>query len=112
MAKKHSNSQQYQVAARGEFKQALERRLYGSQGAAGPAVSRVTGEVLQAAQGPPRPKDCRQPALKPGRVYLTVPFSEGARVRALGARWDPGIRLWWISATTDRAPFAEWQPFP
>jgi hypothetical protein len=103
MAKKHRISQS---------KRALDRCLYGSQGAAGPAVSLVTGEVLKAMQGPPRPKDWRQPALNGDRSYLVVPFDQRDQVKALGGRWDPRLRRWWISATADRAPFAAWKPYP
>jgi hypothetical protein len=67
-------------------KRALDRYLYGSQGAAGPAVSLVTGEVLKATEGPPRPKDRRRPALNGDRAYLVVPFDQ--RDQGQGA-WRP-----------------------
>jgi hypothetical protein len=30
------------------------------------------------------------------RVYLAVPFDRKHEAKALGARWDPGAKLWWI----------------
>lgn len=30
------------------------------------------------------------------RVYLTVPFERKDEVKALGGRWDPEVKLWWV----------------
>jgi ribonuclease HI len=30
------------------------------------------------------------------RIYLNVPYEEKARVKSLGARWDPAKKKWWV----------------
>ncbi len=42
--------------------------------------------------------------------YLVVPFAEKATVKALGARWNPEARQWFVPAGRDLAPFAAWLP--
>lgn len=32
-----------------------------------------------------------------GRIYLSVPFSQKGEAKALGARWDPERRLWYVT---------------
>ena len=44
------------------------------------------------------------------RTTLRVPFEEKDQARALGARWDPNARLWWIAGDVDIAPFDRWSP--
>ena len=44
------------------------------------------------------------------RTILSVPFEEKGRAKALGARWDPGARIWWISNSINSAPFPHWIP--
>ena len=47
-----------------------------------------------AANSPgPEPK---KEAKEPTRVYLKVPYGQKEQAKALGARWDPGRRLWYI----------------
>ncbi|MEY4210024.1 MAG: hypothetical protein RLZ92_403 [Pseudomonadota bacterium] len=43
------------------------------------------------------------------RTYLNVPFAEKDAAKALGARWDPANKKWYIAADKDPAPFAKWQ---
>lgn len=43
-----------------------------------------------------------------GKVYLNVPFAEKDAAKALGARWDPAHKKWYISPTLALAPFAAW----
>jgi hypothetical protein len=44
----------------------------------------------------------------PTRVILSVPFEEKDQAKALGARWDPQQKHWWISSKVDTIPFARW----
>lgn len=43
-------------------------------------------------------------------TYLVTPFNEKDQVKALGARWDPGRRQWYVPEGRDLAPFAAWLP--
>ena len=43
------------------------------------------------------------------KTYLNVPFAEKDAAKALGARWDPANKKWYIAADKDPAPFAKWQ---
>ncbi len=44
------------------------------------------------------------------RINLVTPFAEKDAVKALGARWDAGKKLWYITDVADLAPFARWIP--
>lgn len=44
------------------------------------------------------------------RVYLSVPFIAKDRAKALGARWDPERRQWFVPDGIDAAEFTEWLP--
>lgn len=43
------------------------------------------------------------------KVYLSVPFPEKDEAKALGARWDPTNKKWYILSSVDNAPFSKWQ---
>lgn len=43
-------------------------------------------------------------------TYLTTSFKDKDAVKALGARWDPDARKWYVPAGRDLAPFATWLP--
>ena len=43
-------------------------------------------------------------------TYLQVPFRDKDSAKALGARWDPGQRQWYVPAGRELAPFAAWLP--
>lgn len=43
-------------------------------------------------------------------TYLTSSFKDKDRVKALGARWDPAQRQWYVPEGLALAPFAEWLP--
>ena len=51
---------------------------------------------------------CLPPAPAPGvvdvfsRIYLNVPFAQKEEVKSLGARWDPGIKKWYIDTDNNR----------
>ena len=41
-------------------------------------------------------------------VVLEVPYHEKDKAKALGARWDPEIKKWFIDADDNQARFAKW----
>ena len=43
-------------------------------------------------------------------LVLSVPFSEKDEAKALGARWDPDLRKWFVPKGSDTKPFARWIP--
>jgi hypothetical protein len=46
------------------------------------------------------------------RMNLKVPFAEKDQAKKLGARWDAALKVWYIAAGSDPAPFAQWSPTP
>ncbi|WP_043458838.1 DUF5710 domain-containing protein [Azohydromonas australica] len=44
------------------------------------------------------------------KVILDCPFEQRNQVKALGARWDPAIKKWYVVDPPDLAPFAPWLP--
>jgi exodeoxyribonuclease VII large subunit len=45
-----------------------------------------------------------------GNTYLTVPFSQKDKAKALGARWDTAQRQWYVPSGLELAPFQAWLP--
>jgi exodeoxyribonuclease VII large subunit len=45
-----------------------------------------------------------------GNTYLTVPFPQKEKAKALGARWDAVQRQWYVPAGFELAPFGDWLP--
>ena len=45
-----------------------------------------------------------------GNTYLDVPFEEKDEAKALGAKWDPDIKRWFVPQGLDVSDFAEWLP--
>ena len=43
-------------------------------------------------------------------TYLVSSFADKDRVKALGARWDPARRQWYVPQGRELAPFAQWLP--
>lgn len=43
-------------------------------------------------------------------TYLNVPFRDKDSAKALGARWDPAQRQWYVPEGRELAPFAAWLP--
>ena len=43
------------------------------------------------------------------RTYLKVPFAEKDEAKALGARWEPARKSWYVEGK-DLAPFGRWPP--
>jgi len=46
------------------------------------------------------------------RIDLRVPFNEKEEAKRLGARWDPGQKVWYVPANVDLAPLQKWRPAP
>lgn len=44
------------------------------------------------------------------KVILDCPYEQRNQVKALGARWDPAIKKWYVVDPPDLAPFAPWLP--
>jgi hypothetical protein len=42
------------------------------------------------------------------RVLLNCPYEQRNQAKALGARWDPAIKKWYVDDPQDLAPFAQW----
>ena len=42
------------------------------------------------------------------RINLKTPFAEKEQAKALGARWDPKKKCWYIQNVADLTPFARW----
>ncbi|MDP3745241.1 MAG: DUF5710 domain-containing protein [Methylotenera sp.] len=41
-------------------------------------------------------------------ISLKVPFNEKDQAKALGARWNAELKLWYVPAGVDSAPFEKW----
>ena len=50
------------------------------------------------------------PANAKVQLYLAVPFDQKDRAKAVGARWDPAAKKWYVPHGVDIAGFAEWWP--
>jgi exodeoxyribonuclease VII large subunit len=42
--------------------------------------------------------------------YLSATYAEREKVKALGARWDPDVRKWYVPTGRDLSVFAQWLP--
>lgn len=42
-------------------------------------------------------------------TYLNVPFSQKDEAKALGAKWDPTNKKWYVPGGLDVALFVKWQ---
>lgn len=69
---------------------ASSSRFTPSSSSSPPAASSSTSHILSA------PK------------YLNTPYSQKDQAKALGARWDPAKKKWYVPAGWDPAPFARW----
>jgi exodeoxyribonuclease VII large subunit len=43
-------------------------------------------------------------------TYLTTTFKDREQAKALGARWDPGRKQWYVPEGRELAPVATWLP--
>jgi hypothetical protein len=41
-------------------------------------------------------------------TFLNVPYAEKDEARALGARWNPGRKRWYVPAGVALEPFSKW----
>src|SRR4051812_44231142 len=41
-------------------------------------------------------------------TYLTVPFAQKDKAKALGARWDGAVRQWYVPAGLELTLFRDW----
>ncbi len=46
------------------------------------------------------------------RFNLSTPFAEKDQAKALGARWDPESKVWYVLDVEDLTPFKRWKPIP
>lgn len=44
------------------------------------------------------------------RLYIQVPLAEKDEAKALGARWDGGVKLWWVHADKYSGGITKWAP--
>lgn len=44
------------------------------------------------------------------RLYLNVPLAEKDEAKGLGARWDPGVKCWWVAADAYHGAITRWSP--
>ncbi|WP_370466612.1 DUF5710 domain-containing protein [Comamonas thiooxydans] len=44
------------------------------------------------------------------RVNLVAPYSEKEEVKALGARWDPTLKTWYVENVENLELFQRWLP--
>ncbi|WP_045223659.1 DUF5710 domain-containing protein [Methyloterricola oryzae] len=42
--------------------------------------------------------------------YLEVPYAQKDQAKALGARWDPARKKWYVPGGIDLAAFSAWMP--
>jgi hypothetical protein len=48
--------------------------------------------------------------MRPNVIYLQVPYTEKENAKALGARWDPQEKLWFIPNSIELEQFSKWLP--
>jgi hypothetical protein len=44
------------------------------------------------------------------KLILDCPYEQRNQAKALGARWDPALKKWYVIDPPDLAPFAPWLP--
>jgi putative DNA primase/helicase len=49
-----------------------------------------------------------RPTPAPYRVNLSVPFGDKDQAKALGAKWNPALKTWYIDAGKDMKKFRKW----
>ena len=76
-------------------------RLLGAPPSRG-LVRRLSNREVMDPEGPP--------ILLAVRFDLDCPFSQRDDAKALGARWDPTNKTWYVPAGKDLRPFRRWLP--
>ena len=51
----------------------------------------------------------RKPEHPKDRIFLDVGFEDGEKVKALGAKWDSGWKMWYITSDQNELPFKQWR---
>lgn len=46
--------------------------------------------------------------MRANKTYLNVTYAEKDAAKALGARWDPDKKKWYVPPDKELAPFAQW----
>lgn len=44
------------------------------------------------------------------RLYLEVPYGDIEKVKALGARWEPSVKHWWVHTEKYAGDLTKWKP--
>ena len=44
------------------------------------------------------------------KTYLNCPFAEKDECKALGGRWDPNVKKWYVQGTISLEKFSKWLP--
>ena len=44
------------------------------------------------------------------RTYLNCPYDEKDACKAIGGRWDPERKKWYVPTGVNPAPFEKWLP--
>lgn len=68
----------------------------------------MLGRRYGADEDAERDPSVRDPSVRDIRLYLNVSYDEKDHARALGAKWDPARRLWYVPAGTPTSPFEAW----
>ena len=45
-----------------------------------------------------------------GDTFLVTAFADKNKVKALGAKWNPDLKKWYVPAGQDLTPFTSWLP--
>jgi phage/plasmid primase-like uncharacterized protein len=62
-------------------------------------------EMIQAQGG----RQVKQEIALEERIYLAVPYEERSEAKAVGARWDPVKKVWYVGPELDPAKLAKWE---
>jgi Domain of unknown function (DUF5710) len=74
------------------------------------AVKKTAAPSSVQVEGAPIPRQGKKTEW-PGRVYLNVPYEEKDEAKALGARWSPDNKRWYVPEGRDRSKLSKWIPF-
>ena len=50
---------------------------------------------------PPKEEPILRPQVKKTRINLNVPFAQRESAKRAGARWDPGLRKWYMIVSNE-----------
>lgn len=68
-------------------------------------MNNVDGKPVEKTAAAPQSNEANQTG---DNVFITVPFSEKDKVKALGAKWDKDKKSWFIPAGVDQTKFSKW----